>query len=546
MADFNLSIGDTDLSKTNPDLLGNNANSTPSGTEGGGAPLQTSLGKESLEPRTFGKESLETFPSGADLSEEVSTVIDTTTLESGVGSESYTKPYTVQKFEPSAVVTQEANSLAEEELALEKDRQEVFDAMESIGDMGRFASRAEKEADIRRLTKEKRDIDNRILKAQREYDLSVRDTKDTFGTRAQKNAIINELTDKYNRRVADLSIIKLARDGALADAQAEVSRKVEMEMASRRAKVDALSFLYFENKERFTTQEQRQFEEKIRQEERAYSEKFAEKQNLENFKLKMLEQAMAGGAGNATLLRIQGASSMQDLMGISGIGSFGTGGSTGLIKPQIIKLEDGSQVLLDKDGNVIKTYSSSTDTSTIQLDIEEQDNNEFISLIDDLLSNRRGLEASSGAVQSDLVGGFFSGGLTLAEGGGFSAIARLTPLIGNIQGAVQTRGQAMNFKSGLGFLVNTSTFQELMDLKAGGATFGALTEGERIAIGRSANQLNSAVKVDPDGTVQGVNATEEKLEEYLKWIKRGFEAKNESINTQRYLTGDERAEIMGL
>lgn len=82
---------------------------------------------------------------------------------------------------------------------------------------------------------------------------------------------------------------------------------------------------------------------------------------------------------------------------------------------------------------------------------------------------------------------------------------------GAIVSTVAAANQRTNVASDLSYLVNEGTFAEMRRLKESGVSFGQLTEGERIAIGRAADNLFSALEVDPDGTVTGVKVTEEKF-----------------------------------
>jgi len=56
-----------------------------------------------------------------------------------------------------------------------------------------------------------------------------------------------------------------------------------------------------------------------------------------------------------------------------------------------------------------------------------------------------------------------------------------------------------DFLTGVGYIINNQTFDKLKDLKSGGATFGALSDSERVAIGRAASDLSASVTVDQSG-----------------------------------------------
>lgn len=162
-----------------------------------------------------------------------------------------------------------------------------------------------------------------------------------------------------------------------------------------------------------------------------------------------------------------------------------------------------------------------------------------IDVMSSLLANNRGLDASTGAVRSAALQGFFRGGK--AEGVG--TLTRFTPVIGNIQGAAQSINDKQDFLSGLSYLVNSTTFQEIIDMRANGVTFGNMTEGERIAAGRAANELNAAMSVGDDGQVSKVNASEEKTRRMINDIMVAYMAKQEDLRANTFLTPEENDEI---
>lgn len=273
------------------------------------------------------------FTPEVSLKEEVNNVIDTDVLESGVGDVNLPPPPRQERFEPDVP---EVDELQDDRQELDTLRGDVAESIEDLGDVSRFTERAERRARLDEKREAKTAIDNRIRRKERELDLRIRDIEGEFGTRAQKAARVREETRVFNRELADLSIIQLARAGEFNDAQATVNRKVELELADRQAKLDSLTFLFEENKERFTLAEQRQFNQKIQQEQREYDEERARLQDLEDFKLDMLQNAMEGGAGNATLEAIQRAETKEDVLRVPSVGRFaGTALGGGLGTGQI-------------------------------------------------------------------------------------------------------------------------------------------------------------------------------------------------------------------
>lgn len=144
-----------------------------------------------------------------------------------------------------------------------------------------------------------------------------------------------------------------------------------------------------------------------------------------------------------------------------------------------------------------------------------------------MLENKRGLNATTGALQSPLLGGFFAGG---KADGSFSGLFSRIPIVGNIQGAVQSKQDAMDFLGNAALLVNDTTFKSVLEMKAQGVTFGAMTEGERVAAGRAATALNAAARVDESGNITGFNATPATIEKHINDVMKAYEGRQEYLN----------------
>lgn len=121
--------------------------------------------------------------------------------------------------------------------------------------------------------------------------------------------------------------------------------------------------------------------------------------------------------------------------------------------------------------------------------------------IDSILSKPLGIKATTGIIQ---------GGIGTGVEAATTQPWQVAPTSALISG-VQAANERMDLLSDLSFLVNDATFSEMRSLKESGVTFGALTEGERKAIGRASDALFSALKVDDSGMVTGINTTEDKF-----------------------------------
>lgn len=175
-----------------------------------------------------------------------------------------------------------------------------------------------------------------------------------------------------------------------------------------------------------------------------------------------------------------------------------------------------------------------------QADALAYDVDQQLSTIDSILGNKRGLGATTGELQSATLAGFFQGG----KADGVGTLSRFTPLIGNIQGAIQSRQDKSNVLGDLSFLYNSAAFNEIVDLKKSGVTFGNLSEGERKAAAASANALIAQFKVDTEGNVTGIKGTESKFKKNLAVVQDAFKDRKESAYTDAYLTPEEQLQII--
>jgi hypothetical protein len=158
-----------------------------------------------------------------------------------------------------------------------------------------------------------------------------------------------------------------------------------------------------------------------------------------------------------------------------------------------------------------------------------------LDVIDVIKNNPLGIKAISGStgfgrtsistafegLKRGFVGGTAAGAVagSVIPGVGTVAGGALGGVLGAVTGAgvgtVQAAGQRADVAAGLGYLVNSETFAEMRRLKQGGVTFGSLTEGERIAIGKAADALFSAMEVDNNGAVVSVRTSEKEFERLL-------------------------------
>ena len=213
-------------------------------------------------------------------------------------------------------------------------------------------------------------------------------------------------------------------------------------------------------------------------------------------------------------------------------------GSTGTLSTQVIQLEDGSKALVNSQtGEVIKNFGN-TNTSTDNLqkyNTEKAVLDQNIKRVDEILSNTLGVSASTGALQQDRFGGLLTGSID-AELTGAANLFRFVPGIGNILGSNATVTQKGDVLAATSFIVNNATFDKLTALKADGATFGSLSDPERVAIGKAASDLAASAITNETGEITGFRGSQEAFERNMGLVLQGYQAAEEQLTIEFGLT----------
>ena len=213
-------------------------------------------------------------------------------------------------------------------------------------------------------------------------------------------------------------------------------------------------------------------------------------------------------------------------------------GSTGTLSTQVIQLEDGSKALVNSQtGEVIKNFGN-TNTSTDNLqkyNTEKAVLDQNIKRVDEILSNTLGVSASTGALQQDRFGGLLTGSID-AELTGAANLFRFVPGIGNILGSNATVTQKGDVLAATSFIENNATFDKLTALKADGATFGSLSDPERVAIGKAASDLAASAITNETGEITGFRGSQEAFERNMGLVLQGYQAAEEQLTIEFGLT----------
>ena len=194
--------------------------------------------------------------------------------------------------------------------------------MEDLQGRGAFTQELENDAGIDEKTIAKNEIDSQIRATNLRFTREQERIENRPGNAAQKQAEMNDVSRKQSRELADLSIIQATRRDDLTTAQALVDRKVELHFEPIEQALEFQTFMYNENKDLFNKVEQRQFEENQAEKQVEIDKDKFKFEQLEQLKVKFMLNAAEAGKGNAYLQSIQGATTEEELLGISGIQGF--------------------------------------------------------------------------------------------------------------------------------------------------------------------------------------------------------------------------------
>ena len=318
-------------------------------------------------------------------------------------------------------------------------------------------------------------------------------------TKAQAQDKINEISRVNTSTQADLAIIQMAKQGQYDSAKEIADRKVSALIEEQKIKIDTLKFVYDNNKELFTKAEQRQFEVAQADRERKLNQEEKRLQEVNAVALSALEAGAptrvvekmfkAKTLAEATKLGGQYVGALDRQVKLANIAQ--SNASTARIYADIAK--DRATEQAKKAGVVLTPVSA----ARIQGEVSSLNN----------------LATSSGI--KGAVGTSFA---TRRTTGFFGNLGR-TLTLGNLQGVKGTvTGETSNFIAGVEQLREQSTLDKLVEAKASGATFGALSDGERQTLAAAASRLGTWAIKDKNGKVVAYDTSEKEMKKELDTI----------------------------
>jgi len=289
------------------------------------APIKTSAGMETVEQTVArAKQMVSTSPNAAapeptappvsKVEAPATPVVTPTPMNTTQAIESFTT------LTPE--ILQQQRDLKVKQGAVGGQAEDLYAGLLGLGTKGEATMKAEEAAGIGKMSTELTDIENELAQKSLSFRRERERIETQGGSLAQVNATLSDVGRKQNRELADLETIRAARSNSLINAQNLVNRKIELEFGDKIAQVNALKFIYDENKESLTKDEDRLFQQTIRREERGFEiakQKFVQ---LENEKAKYLTNAAQAGADNNTLKTIQSAQDLDQLYTMPGIQNF--------------------------------------------------------------------------------------------------------------------------------------------------------------------------------------------------------------------------------
>ena len=137
-----------------------------------------------------------------------------------------------------------------------------------------------------------------------------------IATAAQRQAEIADITRKSLSKQADIAILQTAANRDYETASAIADRQVQLKLEQSNAKLNALKFFYEQNRSDFTTADNRLYEQKIKEEERAYNKQEEFEKTLADIKINV---AQSDAPNKLELLgKLSNAKTMDEALKIAG------------------------------------------------------------------------------------------------------------------------------------------------------------------------------------------------------------------------------------
>lgn len=292
------------------------------------------------------------------------------------------------------------------------------------------------------------------------------------------------LTRESLSKQADLAILQNAALRKYDTASSIADRKLQMELEPMKARLDALKFFYGENKDLLTKSQDRAFQIKMKEEERAYNEYSDNKKNIYSLAMKMAENNAPSSAIQSVL---QAKTPTEAL-------NLGKSYLTNTTEQEIKKLQ---KMKLEQElGITAPGVQNPKNKAIMDATLEK------INLINEIKNNpaiSTTVGPSRTARQGYFVGVPFVGGIGSTPEAFFNRVS------GDKQALIGSVSQ----------LTDKQFLEAVLSLKSQGGTLGQLTEREGQKLQSAATKIANWEIKDKDGNVKGYNIDEESFNKEL-------------------------------
>lgn len=323
---------------------------------------------------------------------------------------------------------------------------------------------------------------------QRSLEIAKRNLSGQGLTQNQIASSSQALERQSLQKQADIAILGNAAKGRYDTAISIAKRKVESELAPIQAELDAKKFIYENNKDLFSKAELSKLDTLIKADEAKVAEQKAEKIKSNE----MYINALQGKAPQSLILKAKEAidSGKSSLEVAKILGDYSLSTSEKLDNAyktaQINKINRESQLLGEPTAKEKKETADALLNAKSSILVM----NDKIEAVD-LLKKSGGLEYRVGPNRAMRQGAFI--GIPGVLSAGRSVPAAIS----------EAKGEGQSFAGGVHKLVSGLALDSLIDAKARGATFGALSDSELRILANSASAINDWEIKDKNGVGTG-------------------------------------------
>jgi len=218
----------------------------------------------------------------------------------------------------------EQQRLDKQQEALQSSEQSIADIITGMGEAGNKKQQAYQDQgliDIKKSSDSVRTAMESANLATRRRIEELQKNNPEGQSASALSAQIRDIEAKNASYQADQAIVLSALNRDFDTAKSFIDAKVDAETEQMKATLDARTFLYENNKDRFTKAEQRKIEADLRDENRAYQEEKETKKTLEEKKIEAMENAQEQGAPTSIIQAISKSKTVEEV--ITNAGQYG-------------------------------------------------------------------------------------------------------------------------------------------------------------------------------------------------------------------------------